>query len=182
MVDGVAQHLARLGKREMFTGDDDVVFGETDGSWLQDDRLRRRYEAAIRAAGLPGLRFRDLRHTFGSLAITRADIVEVQAWMVTPTSRRRCATSTIADRPPSASPTRPGLSRPSRHEPPGPRGPLDLRVLRCWDEDWSTSGVNAKTVFSAGRRASRQARSRMGLVAAGAAEMGAIVGAVGLAV
>ena len=23
----------------------------------------------------------DLRHTFGSLAITRADIVEVQAWM-----------------------------------------------------------------------------------------------------
>ena len=32
-------------------------------------------------ARLRPLRFHDLRHTFGSLAISRADIVEVQAWM-----------------------------------------------------------------------------------------------------
>ena len=35
----------------------------------------------MKTAGLRRLRFHDLRHTFGSLAITRADIVEVQAWM-----------------------------------------------------------------------------------------------------
>jgi integrase len=65
----------------VFGGDEDLVFAEEDGTWLNDDRLRRRYEAALRSAGLRRLRFHDLRHTFGSLAITRADIVEVQAWM-----------------------------------------------------------------------------------------------------
>ncbi len=81
MVDEVAQRLAGLSEREWFVGDDDLVFGEVDGKWLNDDRLRRRYEAALRRAGLRRLRFHDLRHVFGSLAITRADIVEVQAWM-----------------------------------------------------------------------------------------------------
>jgi integrase len=81
MVDEVAQHLAKLSGREWFTSDDDLVFGEADGGWLNDDRLRRRYGSALEAAGLRRLRFHDLRHTFGSLAITRADIVEVQAWM-----------------------------------------------------------------------------------------------------
>jgi integrase len=78
MVDEVAQHLARLAED---AGDDNLVFAEEGGVWLNDDRLRRRYEAALRAASLRRLRFHDLRHTFGSLAITRADIVEVQAWM-----------------------------------------------------------------------------------------------------
>jgi integrase len=81
MVHEVAQVLARLSERSTGTGDDDLVFGEEASTWLNDDRLRRRYEAAIKAAGLRRLRFHDLRHTFGSLAITRADIVEVQAWM-----------------------------------------------------------------------------------------------------
>jgi integrase len=40
-----------------------------------------RYGKALERAGLRPLRFHDLRHTFGTLAITRADIVEVQAWM-----------------------------------------------------------------------------------------------------
>jgi Phage integrase family len=40
-----------------------------------------RYGKALERAGLRPLRFHDLRHTFGSLAISRADIVEVQAWM-----------------------------------------------------------------------------------------------------
>jgi integrase len=81
MVDEVAHRLAVLRNREWFTGDDDLVFCEEQGSWLNDDRLRRRYEKALHAAELRRLRFHDLRHTFGSLAITRADIVEVQAWM-----------------------------------------------------------------------------------------------------
>jgi integrase len=78
MVDEVAQRLAHLAGD---VRDDDLVFAERDGLWLNDDRLRRRYESALREAGLRRLRFHDLRHTFGSLAITRADIVEVQAWM-----------------------------------------------------------------------------------------------------
>jgi integrase len=81
MVDEVAQRFAVLSNRDTFTDDDDLVFCEEAGTWLNDDRLRRRYESALRAAGLRRLRFHDLRHTFGSLAITRADIVEVQAWM-----------------------------------------------------------------------------------------------------
>ncbi len=81
MVDDVARLLAQLNARQDFAGDDDLVFCEPDGGWLNDDRLRRRYEAALKRAGLRRLRFHDLRHRFGSLAITRADIVEVQAWM-----------------------------------------------------------------------------------------------------
>ncbi len=81
MVVEVAQQLAALSERHDWSGDDDLVFAERDGSWLNDDRLRRRYQAALAKAGLRRLRFHDLRHTFGSLAITRADIVEVQAWM-----------------------------------------------------------------------------------------------------
>jgi integrase len=81
MVDDVARRLATVSKRNLFVADDDLVFAEADGAWLNDDRLRRRYETALRSAGLRRLRFHDLRHTFGSLAITRADIVEVQAWM-----------------------------------------------------------------------------------------------------
>jgi len=34
----------------------------------------------LTAAGLRRLRFHDLRHTFGSLAINVASIVQVQAW------------------------------------------------------------------------------------------------------
>ena len=59
MVDEVAKLLARAGERERFTGGDDLVFGELDGIWLQDDRLRRRYEAALRSASLRRLRFHE---------------------------------------------------------------------------------------------------------------------------
>jgi integrase len=36
---------------------------------------------ARQRAGLRPIRFHDLRHTFGSLAINRASIVQVQHWM-----------------------------------------------------------------------------------------------------
>jgi integrase len=81
MVDEVAQQLAGLSERGGGIADDDLVFAEEYGDWLNDDRLRRRYGKALQRAGLRRLRFHDLRHVFGSLAITRADIVEVQAWM-----------------------------------------------------------------------------------------------------
>jgi integrase len=52
------------------------------------------------------LRFHDLRHTFGSLAITRANIVEVQAWMGHADIQTTIICTTgIAARPPSGWPT-----------------------------------------------------------------------------
>jgi integrase len=81
MVPEVAAQLARLSERPQLAGEEDLVFAEPHGDWLDDDRLRVRYDRTIRTAGMRRLRFHDLRHAFGSLAITRADIVEVQAWM-----------------------------------------------------------------------------------------------------
>jgi len=81
MVVDVATQLARLGQREYFTGPDDPVFPGATGDHLDASGLRRRFTAARNAAGLRPLRFHDLRHTFGSLAINRASIVQVQAWM-----------------------------------------------------------------------------------------------------
>jgi hypothetical protein len=38
---------------------DDLVFAEAHGDWLNDDKLRRRYDAALREAGLRRLRFHE---------------------------------------------------------------------------------------------------------------------------
>lgn len=81
MVDEVAQILARLGQRERFTSDADLVFCGELGGHLNPERLRKRYRAAQDAAGLRRLRFHDLRHTFGSIAINRADPIKVKEWM-----------------------------------------------------------------------------------------------------
>jgi integrase len=81
MVPDVAAALARLGQRDLLTGEDDLVFLGGAGDYLDASALRRRYVKAQKSAGLRPLRFHDLRHTFGSLAINRASIVQVQAWM-----------------------------------------------------------------------------------------------------
>lgn len=56
-------------------------FPGKDGGYGDGSRVRRRFEAARDRAALSPLRFHDLRHTFGSLAIDRASLVQVQAWM-----------------------------------------------------------------------------------------------------
>jgi len=81
MAPEVASALASLGQRELFTGDDDLVFPGEVGSYLDGSALRRRYGAALERAGLRPLRFHDLRHTFGTRMISVADIVRVQEWM-----------------------------------------------------------------------------------------------------
>ncbi len=81
MVPEVAQVLARLDQREHFTGRDDVVFAGEAGDHLDGSALRWRFKTAVELAGLPPLRFHDLRHTFGSLAINNASIIQVQAWL-----------------------------------------------------------------------------------------------------
>ena len=51
------------------------------GEYLDASALLRRYRRALVAAGLRGLRFHDLRHTFGTTMIRTTDIVRVQEWM-----------------------------------------------------------------------------------------------------
>jgi integrase len=81
MAPDVAEALARLGQRPNWTGDDDLVFVGQAGSFLDGRALRRRYDAALQRADLRKLRFHDLRHTFGTRMIGKADIRRVQEWM-----------------------------------------------------------------------------------------------------
>jgi integrase len=80
MVPEVAHHLARLGQRKLFTRDD-PVFCNGVGDHIDGSALRRRYQAACKRAGLRPLPFHSLRHHFGSVAVNRASLVQVQAWM-----------------------------------------------------------------------------------------------------
>jgi integrase len=89
MAPDVASALAKLGDRGRYTGDDDFVFAGDAGLPLDGDALSSRYRDALERAGLRPLRFHDLRHTFGTRMIAKADIRRVQEWMGTPTSRRR---------------------------------------------------------------------------------------------
>jgi integrase len=57
------------------------VFVGDAGSYLDGSALRRRYKAALKRAALRPLRFHDLRHTFGTRMIAKADIRRVQEWM-----------------------------------------------------------------------------------------------------
>ncbi|MBV9817414.1 MAG: site-specific integrase [Solirubrobacterales bacterium] len=77
----VAEALAKLGARKMFVGEDDLVFCGEAGGYLDSSALRRRYKVALGGAGLRPLRFDDLRHTFGTRMIAKADIRRVQEWM-----------------------------------------------------------------------------------------------------
>ena len=77
----VATVLAQLGQREHWVGEDDLVFCGETGGYLDGSALRRRYKLALAAARLRALRFHDLRHTFGTRMIAKADIRRVQEWM-----------------------------------------------------------------------------------------------------
>lgn len=77
----VAQALAQLSRRELFTDGNDLVFPGELGDYLDGSALRRRYTAALKHAGLRQLRFHDLRHTFDTRMIAKADIRRVQEWM-----------------------------------------------------------------------------------------------------
>ena len=81
MAPAVAQELAELGTRDRFTDEDDVVFASVVGGHLDPDALSSRYRTALSRAKLRPLRFHDLRHTFGTRMIAKADVRRVQEWM-----------------------------------------------------------------------------------------------------
>jgi integrase len=81
MVPDVASALARLADREFWVEPEDLVFANELGTFQDASSIRIRYRAALARAGLRQLRFHDLRHTFGTLAVRRAEVPAVQAWM-----------------------------------------------------------------------------------------------------
>ncbi|HWK26343.1 MAG TPA: site-specific integrase [Solirubrobacter sp.] len=81
MMPQVAAVLTALRTREHFTGDDDLVFVNTVGGPIDGAALYRRYVKAAEAAGLRRLRFHDLRHSFGTMAVREFPITDVQEWM-----------------------------------------------------------------------------------------------------
>ncbi len=77
----VAVALAALRRREFFTEDDELVFVNSIGGVLSYDALIRRYRTAQAGAGVRRLRFHDLRHSFGTMAVRQFPITDVQTWM-----------------------------------------------------------------------------------------------------
>ncbi|HME03343.1 MAG TPA: site-specific integrase [Solirubrobacteraceae bacterium] len=73
--------LDQLSRREHFTGEDNLVFCTALGAHLDGWTLRRRYDAALKRAGLRGIRFHDLRHCFGSVAVRAFPLSDVQAML-----------------------------------------------------------------------------------------------------
>jgi len=73
--------VAGLGQRADFIADDELVFPNELGRFMDASALRDRYKGARARAGLRPLRFHDLRHTFGTLAVRKAEVPAVQAWM-----------------------------------------------------------------------------------------------------
>jgi integrase len=75
------EELEALRGRLHFTGREDHVFCRPDGGPLDRSAVRARFIRAQEAAGVRVRRFHDLRHTFGSLAIRRFDLVTVKEMM-----------------------------------------------------------------------------------------------------
>jgi integrase len=73
--------LDGLTRREHFTAPDDLVFATVAGGHRDGHALRRRYYAALQRAGLRRVRFHDLRHCFGSVAVRAFPLSDVQAML-----------------------------------------------------------------------------------------------------
>jgi integrase len=83
LADQVAGELDRHFQRTAFEADEDLVFCHPQtGSPLDRSRLLKRFKAAARNAGLPRVRFHDLRHTFGTrMAGVGVPLRTLQEWM-----------------------------------------------------------------------------------------------------
>ncbi len=81
LADQAASELKRLSERRHFTGPGDRVFCRADGGPLDRTAVRRRFVRTQKKAEVKVRRFHDLRHTFGSLAIRKFDVVAVKEMM-----------------------------------------------------------------------------------------------------
>jgi integrase len=80
----LSNELILLRQRSVYKTDDDYVFCHPDtGSPYDPSKMRKRYKAAAKRAGIrQDVRFHDLRHTFGTrMASTGVPMRTLQAWM-----------------------------------------------------------------------------------------------------
>ncbi len=80
MIDQAIPPLDRLSRRGRFTDPDDLVFVNVVGDVIEESAMRRRFVAALERAGLPRVRFHDLRHSFCSMAVRAWRLDEVRAY------------------------------------------------------------------------------------------------------
>jgi integrase len=81
LVDRAAEVLDALSRRDRWTGELDRVFVNALGGPVDGGRLRIRFREARDRAALKALRFHDLRHTFGTLAVRVFPLTDVKAYM-----------------------------------------------------------------------------------------------------
>jgi integrase len=81
LVDQAARALDRLSRREYWTGEEDLVFVSEVGEPFDEWAMRRRFYTALEQAGLGRIRFHDLRHTFGTIAVQAFPLTDVKAFM-----------------------------------------------------------------------------------------------------
>jgi integrase len=80
----VAGELERHSRKSSFADDDDLVFANpATGVPLDRSKVRKRFVAACRRAGVREVRFHDLRHTFGThiAASGKTSMRTLQEWM-----------------------------------------------------------------------------------------------------
>ena len=81
MAPEVAAALQRLRARRNLFEDGDLVFVGRSGTHLDPNALRKRFRASLAHAELPPIRLHDLRHTFGTIMVSRVDPRTLQHWM-----------------------------------------------------------------------------------------------------
>jgi len=81
LADQAASELMALRNRRSFKARTDYVFCRPDGGPLDRSAIRIRFIRAQEKAGVRVRRFHDLRHSFGSLAIQKFDLVAVKDMM-----------------------------------------------------------------------------------------------------
>ncbi len=81
MAPEVAEAITRLRTRSHLLGPRDLVFVGRGGTHIDPNALRKRFHQALEHAGLPRVRLHDLRHTFGTIMVSRVDPRTLQHWM-----------------------------------------------------------------------------------------------------
>ena len=81
LIPRAAAPLSALRRRAAVAAPGARVFLRADGGFIDDSAVRRRFHQAVAAAGLPRLRFHDLRHSFGTMAVQAFPLSDVAAYM-----------------------------------------------------------------------------------------------------